>query len=516
MTSDARYLLAGDSSAPTSGAGRTGLPPDLLQAVPRRLRIVALFWCAFQFAVILLPTGWPWSVRGLFCAVVVVSALVAVATVVFKGAPAKLVYLGLIYEVVIVALIACAENFAPYAPTDLIEDAIRPGISNTALYIVIYPLVVPSRTLHAVVASVAAVAMLPLSLALYQHLGISDPPLGVYGWLMVQGAFVVAVAIVPHRIAMGLGRKMQQLREMGSYKLVERIGEGGMGEVWRAQHRMLARPAAIKRIRTAAAGASDEAAASQLLARFEREAQATAALRSPHTVEIYDFGVDREGAFYLVMEFLDGVDLEQLVERFGPVDHTRVVHILQQACHSLDEAHGADLIHRDIKPANVFVCHHGNDFDFVKVLDFGMVKHTGSKAEADPSLTAMGSITGTPGYMPPEIALGKDVTVQADIYSLGCLAYWLLTGRMVFEGQTAMDMVVQHINEAPTPPSELCELEIPAELERIVMKCLQKDPAERFVSVAELSQALEQAASSGSWPQERARAWWERHLPDRG
>ncbi len=234
-------------------------------------------------------------------------------------------------------------------------------------------------------------------------------------------------------------------RDLGSYRLVEPLGSGGMGEVWRAEHVMLARPAAIKLIRTSGSAAPSR----EVQKRFEREARATARLSSPHTVQVFDYGTTDEGTFYYVMELLDGFDLDTLVKNFGPVPPERAIYLLRQACDSLAEAHARGLIHRDIKPANIYVCRYGIEVDFIKLLDFGLVKSAGAMDAADGTLTAVGTIAGTPGYMSPEMALGKNVGPEADIYSLGCVGYWLLTGRPVFERDTPVELLIDHARTAP-------------------------------------------------------------------
>jgi len=248
--------------------------------------------------------------------------------------------------------------------------------------------------------------------------------------------------------------------------------------------------------------------------RFEREVQATAALRSPHTVAVYDFGSTNDGSFYYVMELLDGLDMETLVQRFGPQPPDRVIQFLLQACDSLAEAHLNGLIHRDIKPKNLFVCRLGLSYDFVKVLDFGLVKSKAMPEMSRDQLTIEGTTTGTPAYMAPEIALGKsNVDGRADIYSLGCVAYWLLTGQLVFEGSAPLSVLLSHIQETPVPPSQRSELEIPAELERIVLACLEKDPDRRPQSATELMALLAADPLSKLWTPQRAESWWRTYEP---
>ena len=266
---------------------------------------------------------------------------------------------------------------------------------------------------------------------------------------------------------------------MGSYRLTELLGRGGMGEVWRAEHRLLARTAAIKLVRPEVLGASNEADVKLALRRFEREARATAALNSPHTIRLYDFGTTNDGAFYYVMELLSGRDLESMVREFGPLPAERVVYLLRQVCHSLADAHARGLVHRDIKPANIYVCRMGLDYDFIKVLDFGLVKFRGSTADQT-LVTGDHPTTGTPAYMAPEVILGAaDVDRRADVYALGCVAYYLLTGQLVFEADTPMKMLMHHVQTKPEPPSARTELPIPRDLEELVMACLEKDPEKR-------------------------------------
>lgn len=301
-------------------------------------------------------------------------------------------------------------------------------------------------------------------------------------------------------------------REANLYALREQIGVGGMGEVWRAEHQTLARPAAIKIIRPEILGNGDPAAARNAVRRFEREAQATAALRSPHTVEIYDFGVTQEGVFYYVMEYLDGLDLDTLIKRHGPLSAARAIHILEQACYSLADAHDRGLVHRDVKPANIYVCRMGLEHDWVKVLDFGLVKEQHHDGETQ--LTVDGMTTGTPAYMAPEMALqDRPVTPATDVYALGCVAYWLLTGKLVFERDTPMAIVVDHVKTEPVAPSTRTELRIPPELDSIVLRCLAKDPDDRYASMMELAEALRAVPLERSWETRDADEWWGLHLP---
>ncbi|MBW1879252.1 MAG: protein kinase, partial [Deltaproteobacteria bacterium] len=303
---------------------------------------------------------------------------------------------------------------------------------------------------------------------------------------------------------------MSEGRRLGQYELIESLGAGGMGEVWRGRHLLLDRLAAVKLIRPDASGVGRD----QLLERFLREARATSTLRSPHTVELYDFGVTDDGAFYYVMELLHGVDLRSMVDRHGPLGADRTIHMVRGVCESLDEAHQRGLLHRDIKPANIFASRLGLVFDFPKVLDFGLVKAITDTAVHGSQLTASNAVLGTPAFMAPELATGStEVDARADLYALGCVMYWLLTGRLVFHADSAMAMVMAHLGEVPTPPSDHSELPIPPELRDVVMRCLEKNPKDRFSSAAELARTLADVPLEEPWTQARARKWWHTHLP---
>ncbi|HMF98763.1 MAG TPA: response regulator [Vicinamibacterales bacterium] len=293
----------------------------------------------------------------------------------------------------------------------------------------------------------------------------------------------------------------------GLYRLIEKLGEGGMGEVWRARHQLLARPCAIKLIKPDLLGENKREVATE---RFRLEARTIAQLSSPNTVRLYDFGVTETGSFYYVMELLSGVDLASLVQRFGPLPPERAIAVLRQACRSLGEAHTAGLLHRDIKPHNLYLCRLGLDFDIVKVLDFGLVK---SLREGAAHLTTEGVLTGTPGYMPPERVLGAAVDERSDLYALGCVAYWMLTGRTVFTGEP-MAIMIHHARTPPKAPSKAFGLSIPDRLEQIVMACLEKAPERRPASAIELWRELGEVRLTSPWTPERAELWWREHLPD--
>ncbi|MBI4916610.1 MAG: protein kinase [Acidobacteria bacterium] len=301
---------------------------------------------------------------------------------------------------------------------------------------------------------------------------------------------------------------MSEPLRCGAYELLEPLGRGGMGEVWRARHVLLQRPAAVKRIRAELLGGGGEDAAT-VLRRFRREVQATSALRSPHTVAVYDYGTADDGAFYYAMELLEGLDLRTLVEGHGPVPPERAVHLLLHACDSLAEAHAAGLTHRDVKPANLFACKLGLQHDFLKVLDFGLVKPAPGSGLVETQLTVGAAAMGSPAFMPPEVAEGAaTVDARSDVYSLGCVAYWLLTGKLVFEADTAMRMLMDHVGREPQAPSARAAQPVCKELDEVVLRCLRKRPEERPQNARETAALLRKVPLGRPWTEERAEAWW--------
>jgi eukaryotic-like serine/threonine-protein kinase len=353
--------------------------------------------------------------------------------------------------------------------------------------------------------SLLTASMDPVGLLIARARGVELPPFTLLLWTYLLNYICALLAVLPSKIIVHLNRKVSRARQLGSYRLVEQIGRGGMGEVWKAEHRLFARPAAIKLI-----AAHDVADVSNRVAeeRFRREAQVAAGLRSPHTIQLYDFGITRDRRLYYVMELLDGCDLETLATRYGPQPAPRVAHILRQACHSLAEAHAAGLVHRDIKPANLHIGRVGLEYDFVKVLDFGLVKRQTGMQVADAQLTAPESMSGTPAYLAPEMASGEPVDGRADLYALACVGYFLLTGRRVFEGQHPMQVILQHIRDQPVPPSVRLGRPVPAALEQLLLRALAKSPDDRPADALAIAEALD-AAGADEWTQGEARLWWE-------
>jgi serine/threonine-protein kinase len=276
-----------------------------------------------------------------------------------------------------------------------------------------------------------------------------------------------------------------------------------MGEVFLAEHMLLRRPCAVKLIRP------DQADDPKMLKRFECEVRATARLTHWNTVEIYDFGNAADGTFYYVMEYLPGLSLQDLVERHGPLDPARVVHLLLQVCAGLREAHQMGLIHRDIKPSNLLVCERGGVQDVIKVVDFGLVKRVGlTTTNGDHKLTQEGTLAGSPMYMSPEQANGKDhLDVRSDIYNVGAVAYFMLTGQPPFVRESTLEMLFAHLREPVRPIREL-RPEVPDDLQAILLRCLAKSPEQRYQDVNSLRKALGQCSVAGKWTEEHAAEWW--------
>ena len=316
---------------------------------------------------------------------------------------------------------------------------------------------------------------------------------------VLWGGVAVTMATLVCRVIYGLRKEVQAARKLGQYTLLQPLGAGAMGEVFLASHALLRRRTAIKLLRADSDGHGME--------RFEREVQLTSQLTHPNTIAIYDYGRTADGLFYYVMEYLEGVDLEGLLELDGPQPPGRVIHILRQVCGALEEAHGLGLLHRDIKPANLFLCRRRGVPDMVKVLDFGLVKEVGSSEEASPQRVHL--VVGTPLYMAPEaiITPGR-VDARGDLYSLGAVGYALLTGCHVFEGKTSVELCSHHLHTPPPHPSARVGRELPRDLCDILLRCLAKHPSDRFASARELRAALEACADAGTWKDVHAERWW--------
>jgi serine/threonine-protein kinase len=384
-----------------------------------------------------------------------------------------------------------------------------------AILILASAMIMPSSPRRTLIASLAAAAMGPMALLGAYLSGWSTPSLGTVAVLYFPNFIWAVVATLPAAMFQRMGRQLKAARELGSYELVEQLGAGGMGAVWRARHRLLARDAAVKLVKPEALGETASAAQAQLR-RFEREAQATALLQSQHSIRLFDFGTADDGSFYYVMELLSGRDLESLVKEFGPLPHERAMFVLRQVCHSLAEAHARGMVHRDIKPANIFLCRMGLEFDFVKVLDFGLVqtrRNDPSKAVTETSITAE-KLIGTPAYMAPEIIVGRDdVDRRADIYAIGCVAFYLLTGTRVFQNGTQMQVLIDHVHAEAVPPSARLGAALPREVDTFVLDCLRKSPDDRPKDAGALLERIHTYNLAGNWSSSQARAWWQARLP---
>ena len=385
-------------------------------------------------------------------------------------------------------------------------------LSWNTVVILVAGMIIPASPGRMLVAAMLAASTDPLAVWFSALRGAAVPPMSETLVLFMPNYACAAVAVLPSRVLQRIGRSLKQAQDMGSYHLEELLGRGGMGEVWRASHRLLARDAAVKLVRPELIGASTPHDAEAMTRRFRREAQATAALNSPHTIRLFDFGVADDHTFYYVMELLTGRDLDTLVRQSGPLEAERVVFLLRQVCHSLAEAHAQGFVHRDITPRNLYACRMGLDYDFVKVLDFGLVSFHDPASVGRSLMTGTHATTGTPAFMAPEVILEGAVDARADIYALGCVAYYLLTGTLVFEAPTPMKMFVEHLQAAPVPPSLRSELPIPPALDALVMSCLEKDPARRPQSVDALLLLLDRIVLPAPWTNARARDWWERHF----
>jgi len=514
----------GTTPATISGAARShrALPDDLLREASRRLGIFSLTGAVLWVLGPLLdrlsrrvvdPSDTGWNVLGPTDVIASVGLFASLLMYwyVRKGdrSPQRVLDAGLGYLVVsgmIISLIWHWQTVTRNGPP-------IPTITWVGAVILMFPAVVPTPPRKVLVVSLITAAMMPVSMLIAKARGTWDFGSNWNAVVMHYPDFMmVGLAVVIAHVVTRLGHQVTKAREMGSYHLGELLGRGGMGEVYLATHRMLARPAAIKLIRPEIIAPGGGEAADLAVKRFRREAEVAANLRSPHTVELYDFGVMENQTLYFVMELLEGMNLEVLVKTHGPVPANRVIHILTQVCESLEEAHVRGLVHRDIKPANIHIGRLGLENDFVKVLDFGLVKSTTGTTGEHSMATGTGMTPGTPDYMAPEMLLNEPVDARADLYALGCVAYNLLTARPVFEAPSVWAVMAKHMNEPPVLPSVRAGIPVPAALEQLVVDCLQKRPADRPQSAAALRRALA-ALAEPRWTQEDATEWWRTHRP---
>jgi eukaryotic-like serine/threonine-protein kinase len=506
----------GPAPALVESTARGELPPDVLEAGVRRLGLVTLVWSSSLAVVLVLLTVLaqrdgalreqvlPLAARCLIPAIVLNVAMLLTARS-RKLAPRAVLHVSLIYLVFFSLALSALRHGLSWPVTEVLRSW-----SPVAIVLVTYGALVPARPSTVASASVVAALMDPLALFMAQRAG-ERPSLAQALVLMLSPAAGAGLAYLSSRVLYGLTEHITRAREVGSYRLQKRLGVGGMGEVWAAKHRMLARPAAIKLIRPAILASHGPEEAKRLLKLFEREAQATASLTSPNTIQLFDYGVTMDGTFYYVMELLDGYDLQTLVKEFGRQPPERVVHLLIQATNSLHEAHELEFVHRDLKPANIFTCRYGGELDFAKVLDFGLVM---DRRPTEEELQKPGLI-GTPAVMAPEmVRFNAPVDRRADIYALGCVGYWLLTGERVFEAENRADMLVMHAHQRPVPPSKRAGISIPPRLEEILLRCLDKNPNKRPQTALELGDNLRELGLDQEWTRARRQQWWLEHGRD--
>ena len=408
---------------------------------------------------------------------------------------------GMVFELAVAVAMAMVETARPFDPSVPLL-----GLSAIGPWVVFVGAVIPSRPNVRLALALAAATAWPVAYWINAtRFGFVTESWRHASIWPVMNYLLAMVAYVMGRWTYGRARDEQHAHDLGSYRLLRQIGEGAMGEVWRASHKMLARPAAIKLVKF------DESRQELFAKRFHREANAIAGLTSPHTVYLYDFGTAQDGRLYYVMELLDGISLQTLITTFGPQPASRVVALLKQVCRSLEEAHQQSIVHRDLKPSNVMICQVAQVYDFVKVLDFGLAKPVGT---ADVThLTVEGVTLGTPEYMAPEVARASPaIDGRADLYALGCIAYVLLTGSLVFTDANPVSVALKHMRTPPVPPSQRTKQFIPADLERIIMMCLEKQPDARPRSARDVERMLA-ICDVPPWSEEEAAAWWARHLP---
>jgi hypothetical protein len=418
---------------------------------------------------------------------------------------------------VAVLVVAALNLLAGLTEVSLTQPDVIPGF-GVALVLFIPAAFIPWREKYQAALSVLAVAgsilTLTASYLLVPEVQAfwSDGAVRSFGEQIllssIGSALLGATSVFVTRTLYGLRKTAFRAQRLGNYVLHKEIGEGGMGRVYVAEHALMCRPSAVKVLK--ASGGADRTA----LARFEREVRLSSSLSHPNTITIFDFGRAAEDTFYYAMEYLEGLDLERFVERFGPIPASRVLFLLLQVAGPLAEAHDRAIVHRDLKPSNIFLTMRGGLYDFVKVLDFGLAKRI-EGADTPSDLTKTGVVFGTPRYLAPETVYGTaGVGARADIYAFGAVAYWMLTGRPPFIGDSAVALMIDHVKTVPTRPSEICEVPIPSELDDVVMKCLEKDPDDRFQSIAELEDALRAVPDPTPWTRMRAAKWWELHMSD--
>ena len=393
-----------------------------------------------------------------------------------------------------------------------------PGIEGISLAVILHGVFVPTGITIPIVLGALATISFPLAqiaglhwfdsiAAHWQQVSGAEPFAFLLTLNTLTIAFFAFLGVLANRVFYGLARDAYRAKQLGNYLIEGELGSGGMGKILIGRHRLMRRPTAIKVLRAEFLGGPEA------LARFEREVELASKLTHPNTIAIYDFGRSADGTFYYAMEMLKGLNLQELVDQYGPLPSPRAVHIVKQICGSLAEAHSMGVVHRDIKPSNIFLTQRGGLDDFVKVIDFGLAKQVATPDVPGEGLTEAGRLFGTPHFMAPETAYGADrASPQSDIYSLGAVAYWLVTGKRLFDG-TPAEILAAHVKTVPKPPSKVSEVQIPASLEQTILTCLKKKPEERHKSAMEIFTALDGIEGTSRWSNAQAREWWEIHHP---
>jgi hypothetical protein len=505
-------------SSPSLVPGGFGLTEDLLFEAQRRVEIVLGVMCAGAIVSTLVRgfrvfTGA--ALRVELPGLIAIPLVGAVSGSLFcilrlrRDRPGLAIRLGLLAEVLLGYLLSIEA---------IVEEGVRyghaPHVTWTAPLVIAFAFLVPSPPRLTLAVASATGSSVLVGIALADQLDLVRGTLHAYLDVSIGQVVATAIAFFGSQAVFSLSRRHSQAKRAGSYRLTRKLGSGGMGEVWLAEHALLARPAAVK-VMLPDAGCADAKSLYDAQERFRREARATAQLRSPHTVKIYDYGVTTEGGLFYVMELLNGYDLDTVVREHGPLSAERVVHVLLQATRSLAEAHDNGIVHRDVKPANIFLCREGLDLDFVKVLDFGLVKVLADSGQpAAVQLTQDRKILGSPAFMSPEQISGPDeVGPASDIYSLGCVAHWLLTGKLPFQTENYIEMMMHHVATRPSRPSQIVASSTPPELDDIVEQCLAKRPDLRPASMRALHDSLLRTALGQRWTHEQALAWWKHRAP---
>jgi serine/threonine-protein kinase len=490
--------------ASASPALMSTVPQHALEASRRRLLMIGLVGAALAALESVTAIVGGASSATLYSTVPVLVLCVALAVVQRSPRVSTLTALrfGIVALVTMTCIFSCLGGLARYE----LGAPAMPAHWAT-VFMMMLPMVVPMTPRTTATALMVGVASAPVGVLFVGAVTAYDPTGSDMFSVTRPMLFVAVISFFASRSVRWSQNAVEPLRKMGSYTLIRQIGRGGMGEVWAAEHALFKRPAAVKLL---GGEPGRELSMEQQSALFE-EASVLATLRSAHTVSLFDFGVSDDGRVYFAMELLDGIDLDQLVKEYGPVEPSRVVWVLRQVLLSLAEAHQNGVVHGDIKPANLFVSKLGIEYDFVKVLDFGLARRLDLAVDgASQGLAEMDS--GTPAYMAPETAIQGIATPRSDLYSVGCVGYWMLTGHRLFEGGNDISLGIAHMTVVPTLPQTLRpDLSIPDDLQQIIMKALHKEPSDRFRTAAEFRDALGALDCADEWVDLRARAWWDAH-----